>query len=156
MGETPVSRTFGRRDLVSAYLSARRHRQAAEELRDFHQRRYRALASALGCDLDTGPEHGGQPAARHLIRSTIESFEAVGTPFDGLMEASAQIAALYEKHGAVLSDTADLLRFQHKALLVDLVELAYGLGPDRVVTEDELRAAGFDLDTREPDPLDFW
>ena len=91
-----------------------------------------------------------------MITSTVESLESVATPFDGMMEAPRQTAELYVRHGPDLHNAAELLRAHHRALLVDLVELAYGLASSRSVTEDDLRSAGFDPSTPAPDPVDFW
>ena len=47
LATSPMTRTFDSRDLVAAYLALRRYRGAADELRDFHQRRYRAPSAPL-------------------------------------------------------------------------------------------------------------
>ena len=49
---------FGVGDLLDAFLEKRRWSKAHPDLRDYHARRYAALAAALSADLDDPPERG--------------------------------------------------------------------------------------------------
>lgn len=49
---------FGVGALIGAYLEKRHWANAHSDLRDYHARRYAALAAALGADLDHPPDRG--------------------------------------------------------------------------------------------------
>lgn len=99
---------YNRRDLVDAWLARRGGRDAHPDLSDFAERRYTALSTALGADLDRVPDHQADRAlverglaeaaalserwGRHIMEdtnlSTFEAlhglFESVASQVDGL------------------------------------------------------------------------
>ncbi|MGE3795695.1 MAG: hypothetical protein AB7I38_17470 [Dehalococcoidia bacterium] len=166
-----------REDLVSAWIDFRRYADKHPDLRDFHRRRYSAMATAFGVDLEAPPQQRApdppwllddlselqttHPLPRHttplvrLLNRTVEYLLASGSPFDGYLEAPPDIAVLYQRRGHGFFEAHDMRRRACRALLLDLVELIWGLGTEAVVDRSAVRVAGFDPDERAPEPEDY-
>ena len=179
MGE-PRKRALTRDDLLMAWLDAQRYASAHVDLETFHTRRLAAMETAFLVDLRQGPrslpeglpvwlvesmpEHmrsglagGRNPAAlqRLFLRATDWLLKS-GSAFGGYLEAPPLVAALYQRHRDALDEAAEAVRRGHRALLLDLLELLWGLDAEKRVDRARVVAAGFDPDEREPEPEDYW
>lgn len=150
-------RTYRSRDLLTAYLAARRWARAHEDIRSWHQRRYGALAAAFGVQLEKPPKHEGTDAwaLGRLFEATVERHGSASSPFDGYLEAPPAIHELFERYQPTFSSAVRTLERAELDLLTELVDRLWGIG-DRTVTSAELLEHGFDDATRAPDPLDYW
>jgi hypothetical protein len=166
-----------RDDLISAWIDSRRYEDKHPDLRAFHRRRYSAMATAFGVDLEAPPQQRApdpqwllndlselqtmRPTPRHtapllrLLGRTVEHLLASGSPFDGYLEAPPDIAVLYQRRGHGFHEAHAMKTRACRALLLDLVELIWGLGPEAAVDRSALRVAGFDPDERAPEPEDY-
>lgn len=149
-----AGRPLTREDLLDAWLDTRRYERAHDDLRLFHARRLEALQSALSTDLARGPREAPPSAPGWFLEGAPESqrpelssprrirglqllFEAatVGllsadSPFGGYLETPPAVAALYERHHRALRDAAQATERARRQLLLDLLELMWGLSPD--------------------------
>jgi hypothetical protein len=167
-----------RDDLLSAWLDARRFEKAHDDLRDFHERRLNAMQAAFGVDLARGtggtiatpawlvetlreiaPGRPIEIARHHLMRLfdlATEGYLMTGSPFAAYLEAPPTIAALHQRHRRSFDQASDAVRSAHRALLLDLLELLWGLDAETRVDRAAVIANGFDPDEREPEPEDYW
>ena len=67
-----------------------------------------------------------------------------GVPTPEYVELKAQ-------HGPAIEAAEAALQTAYRALLLDLMQRLWGIGPDRRVSRDALREHGFDPDAPEPD-----
>jgi len=166
---------FTRRHLIESYIDCQRHAKAPAEKRDWHMRRYHALASAFGCLLEKpgdgpavpaswlashdtplpfGPGIWSDPNARwslhHLFLSTVDAYRSIDTPFSRFVDIPPAVVAMHSRHSATIDARVADLRASYMALIEDLVEAIWGIGADRVITGSELRRHGFDPGERAP------
>jgi hypothetical protein len=114
--------------------------------------------------VESMPEHmrsalsGGQSPAgpQRLFLRTTEWFLNAGSVFGVYMEAPPLFVALRERHRDNMDEAAEAVRQTHRALLLDLLELLWGLGPETRVERARVTAAGFDPDERAPEPEEYW
>lgn len=157
---------FGVDDLLSAWLEARRFDNAHPDLRDYHARRLAALEAAFGVDLPElgdGPASGAQspddPQPRHLRRlfeTTGQDILSLQSPFSRYLEAPEPIRALHARHATAINVALKGARDAHTALLVDLLELGWGLDKNRRVPDEDVDRHGFDSGQPPPDEEDYW
>lgn len=90
-----------------------------------------------------------------LIRSTEAQLQRTGSPFADFIEAPESVVGLYHEHGPAVAEAADGFHDRLVDLLLAIVARMWDLRPDAVVTDDDLRAAGFDPSASAPDPFDY-
>lgn len=166
---------FSRRDLIDAWLAARSASRAAPELRDWHARRYHALANAFGVVLER-PGDGPATSASWLARSSEfgpaaaadptnrwalhDLFTRVGdalltlrSPFADYLEAPAPVVTLLHRWSPSIDAAADDLRDRYVDLMEELLEAIWGVGPGRVVSAADLHRHGFDVRVGVPEEV---
>jgi hypothetical protein len=166
---------FTRRDLIEAYIDCQRHARAAAEKRDWHMRRYHALASAFDCLLEKpgdgpavpaswlashetplpfGPGIWADPNARwslhQLFVTTVDAYRSIDTPCSRFVDIPPAVLTMHSRHGGGIDERIAELREAYMLLIEDLVEAIWGIGPDRAITAAELRRHGFDPGERAP------
>lgn len=152
--------TFDRSDLILAWLTRRRYRNAHEDLRSYHDAVATAFSKAFGIDLDTLPER--EPSSEEnglhgLFLNIVDSYEDVRSPFSNYMCGTREISEMYQKYGEPLKAAGQSLKKLHLMLMVELVERIWGWGGDMPhrVSQQELDACGYPAGTA-PDPVDYW
>ncbi len=167
-----------RDDLLSAWLEARRFENAHPDLRDFHARRLDAIQAAFDVDLARGtggtaatpswlseaareiaPSRPVEISRRHLKRlfdSATLGYLGTGSPFARYLEAPLAVAALHQRHRNSFHQASSAIHGAHRALLLDLLELIWGLDAEAQVERSAVVANGFDPDERAPEPEDYW
>lgn len=169
---------FGRRDLIEAWLSARAFAAAEPAIRDWHTRRYHAMAAAFGVLLEKpgdgpalpaswlatvelpagfGPDAWTDPGARwslhHLFLSVAGALESLRSPFDGELEAPAPIVAFLHRHAPRVDASLGELRERYLVLMEELLEAIWGVGPASRVNVGEIRRHGWDPEGAEPEAV---
>lgn len=145
--------------LIAAAISARSHRGAAAPLRDWHQRRYEALARLFLADGPPPPTDRAESLVRgmldSILDSAIEHAATATTPFDGYLEIPKEVYDLVESHSARVNE----LRAQTRAELCSLVRTilirTHPATEGHQVTSADLLREGFD-DSDEPDEYDYF
>jgi hypothetical protein len=146
--------TYTLRDLVLAHRSAHRFADAHPDLRDYHLARAEALERTFAIDLDRPPPTGDEALAV-LRQATGAQLDRVQSPFAGFLEAPEPVVTLYRAHGQAIAEAVESLQAHLLDLLTDLTAQIWHVAPDVTVTEDAIRADGFDPSDPEPDPIDY-
>lgn len=172
--------TFDRRDLLHAWLQGLALAHAHEDLSTYYRARSTAMQAAFGVCLDKEshflsppepwpswvddslaarwPEHarGDRRPLHLLLRETAREYQSTASPFAGWIEVPHLIWVLSMRHGAEIHKAIDRLTSAHIALMLDLLELMWGLTDAHTVHADALKAHGFDPTALAPDPEDYW
>ena len=90
-----------------------------------------------------------------LRRSTEAQLHRTASPFATFIEAPESVIAVYREHGRALTEAADSFHDRLLDLLVAIIARMWSIGADAAVTDEELRASGFDPSAPTPDPLDY-
>jgi hypothetical protein len=109
-------------------------------------------ARAIGLsplELDRRSLHG-------LLTTTRDFYLRTSSPFERYLETPATIVAFGRHYGERIGNPLEELRAAYFDLMCELVGCVYGVADDPIVSDDDLRAHGFDLDERAPEPLDYW
>jgi hypothetical protein len=163
---------YGRAELLSAYLgidSSAYDQEMYGEYEDARSAWSRGLTGALGALLGVDllasgstPGHG-DPVLWFHFRQTLHSYRAQQTPTSGMLEGGLLIMRLEEsgERGQLVLDRLGRMaehlaasRELHQANLETLLELLLGDRAELRFSPDDLRAAGFDPDTR-PSRADY-
>lgn len=173
---------FNREDLLTAWLDFRGLRHAHEDLWNYHLTRLHAYEEAFGVDLERGPGRfpdrrppwhavadedlgrrlpwpppdGEMEWLQGLLRRAADAFQAAGTPFDDYLETPSIVLPLSRRRSRDLREAAERTRLAERALLLDILELLWGLDASTRVSSEEVRRHGFDPAAPAPDPLDYW
>jgi hypothetical protein len=149
--------TYSREDLLAAWLAAEAGWGMHPDLADYYYRRAWAMSHAFG---GWGPDGTGFrecPPKHRLIwtvfESTVKQFNQSRSPWRHFIhgQPTSEYVELQTRHGRAI-DAADIaLQTAYRALLLDLMERMWGIGPEHRVSRDALREHGFDPDTPEPD-----
>lgn len=172
---TEPQRNFNFANLIDAWRSARRWSNAHEDLAGFHRDRYAAFARAFGAELGAPPEPappvpewlagrrvvvGGDVRWAEYIHQfalqTEARAESFSDPWAGLMEGPPSIIATYERYSGPVKSGVAQARSKLLSMSADLLAELFPEAASKIVSSDELRAAGFDPETPEPDELDYW
>ena len=150
----PSGNTYTLRQLVLAHRAAARWAHAHPDLRDYHRGRADALGRAFGVDLSE-PTPATDRGLTMLRQATEAQLDRVRSPFASFLEAPETVSAIYREHGPQLTMAVEALHDRLLDLLVDLTADIWHVAPDATVSEDAVRASGFDPSTPEPDPIDY-
>lgn len=139
-----VDRGYALRDLVAAHRAAHRYPNAHSDLRDYHRERAEALGRAFGIDLLGNRSPARDDGLEALRRATEVQLDRVRSPFAGLLEAPETVIDLHRNHAQPLAEAVDGLHDRLLDLLVTIVARVWRVAPDATVTEDAVRASGFE------------
>ena len=159
--------------LIEAWREMRRWGEAHPNLAQYFNLRYRAFAAAFGVDLDACPEvapappewltariAGGELPFDEDWHQTIHAFadraerdsRRLSGPFAGYLELQHVIAAIYEQFGASIAEPLAAAAAAISDLLAAIFVALYPEAANRVVSEHDLAAHGFDPRATAPDP----
>jgi hypothetical protein len=147
---------YSREDLLRAWLELKRSPEAVEELRTYREARVQALQAAFNVDLEARPDEDDQ--LQPLFENTVRCFNSLYSPFFVFLAGRPppDYQEVERRHRGRLREAENRLRAAYRELLLELMERVWELGPDRTVSEDELRSHDFDPDREEPDPDLYW
>jgi hypothetical protein len=122
---------YGVRSLADAMVEARRWRNAAAELRDYHVKKLNVLQQALG---GSGDPHEADDAGRmaglsSLLDVTVTLLAGSLSPFDGFLETPDGVVAMFRRHGSAIRNAANGLEGALMALLTELIVEMYSIPP---------------------------
>jgi hypothetical protein len=140
---------LGVRDLVLAEIEAasgRGDKRAAARLQ--------ALRRAFGLHEDD--EKQRWDPLENVFADAVRAYRAVGSPFDGYLEAPPEVIRMYRHHGPRISGRAEDLRGALLDLLADLAVARWSLPPSMRVTDEDLLHQGFDPAHFPASELDEW
>lgn len=153
--------TYSRDDLLAAWLASEEARDSHPDVADYYYRQAWALARAFEAwdpriCFTKVPREDQQLWT--VFQRSIEAHNSIHGPWGyflagGPDPARATVEAL---HGPPIADACDQLRAAYRALLLDLLERIWDVGPDTAVSVDEVRAHGFDPDAPAPNFDLYW
>lgn len=107
--------------------------------------RYRLLGEALGVDddlFDPAGQLSNRSHAWNVVKEMVQSLTGISDPFAGLLEAPAEVAALYRAHSGPIREAAELFREALLAAGRDAMETACPGVNLRAAIEQDLYDAG--------------
>jgi hypothetical protein len=151
-----VERTYDVRQFISAYFHYVQWRHHENELGEYHLRRYRALSTVFGVDLEL-EDRAQQDLDRwvflHLVRRGAAMWASAQTPFSGMSEAPPRVGRAMGDHSRRLGEISNAMQAELFEMACTAYEGAFGRD-ERVIPEGDLRAFGFNGGD-EPNPIDF-
>jgi len=152
------NRTYNYKDLIKAYISAKRYQDASPELRDYYADLYSCLSSFFGIDLIEIEQKANLKSQYcgldSLFHKALDQYLGISSPFSGFLEAPRRICDLYKKYGKRLTEIENAYKAACFDLMREIYKIVFG-ATDKQITSDELKRLGFD-DSEEPDELDFF
>lgn len=135
--------------LMVAHVDALRFENKHPDLATYHTGLYNALLAAFQRNpADLPLELSG------VFYGAARSIADTGGAFDGSMECPSELIPLVERHSRDIGRAVAALSKAHYALMVDIMERAFG-PCSKVVSSDELRQLGFD-DRNAPEECDYF
>lgn len=107
------------------------------------------MAAAFGIDPSRTVDLGG--ALARLAERFAEWQQTLHSPFSDYLEAPPAVIDLYQAHGHDIALQLDQLNATVSSLVADARSRIGTVAPDATITDDDLRAHGFD-----PDVQDDW
>jgi hypothetical protein len=152
------NKTYNYKDLIKAYISAKRYQNASPELRDYYAGLYSCLSSFFGIDLHEIEQNANLKSQYcgldSLFHKALDRYLGISSPFSDFLEAPRNICDLHDTYGIKLSELEDKYKGVCFGLMCEIHRIIFG-ATDKQITSDELKKLGFD-DSQEPDELDFF
>ena len=159
-----LKRPYDYRSLIEAYTYTRRTDFVHADFTDYYAGLLDALQAQFGIRLagDGLPTQGR--VFLMLFDSTARSLLRITSPWSSYLDAtllhvkleqSGELGRLVDRASAAIHRANDASEVAHREMLEALFLAVFPDCRGRVVTSDELRAAGFD-DSREPDIADYY
>ncbi|MDO9410071.1 hypothetical protein [Patulibacter sp.] len=176
-----TARDYAFSDLFDAWSGFREYGSKHPDLAEHHTRRYAAFSKAFGVDLgevpidappvpewavETFTRFGGGdlesraedwPEWLHRLALQVEERgRSIYSPFSSYLEAPLAVIAANARFGEPIRDRVHALRAELRSTAFELLSAVFPEAAGLRITADEVRASGFDPDTRAPDPDDYW
>ncbi|MGO9960934.1 MAG: hypothetical protein ACLP50_33985 [Solirubrobacteraceae bacterium] len=153
--------TYSRDDLLTAWLEHERSRDSHADIADYYYRQAWALGGAFGgwgpgIRLSQCPREHAQLWT--VFERSVKHYNGIYLPWGHFLAGgpNPERAEVQARHGPAIEQAADRLRGACRALLLDLIERIWGIGPAQTVSRDAVKENGFDPDTPAPDFDLYW
>lgn len=151
---------YSREDLLDAWLDADRTRGAHPDLADYYYRRAWAMLGAFG----RGPALNFTRAAPEhrllfsVFKAAVDVYNRERLPWGELLagERPPEYAEVVARHHQEIAAGVDAVRAAYRALLLDLIERIWGVGPEASASREAVLKEGFDPAAAEPDWDRYW
>jgi hypothetical protein len=159
----PLKRPYDCRVLIEAYVYTKRKDFVHSDFTNYYAYLLEALQAHFGIRLSHESLSFDQRVLWSLFDNTVGSLLQITSPWDGYLEAgllhrklesSGEPGKVVEQASAVIHQANTASEAAHREIMYALFQAIFG-ECQRVVTSEELRAAGFD-DSQEPSISDYY
>lgn len=152
---------YSRDDLLDAWLKHDATRGSHPDLADYYYRQVWALARAHdgwgpGVSFSTVPREHAQLWT--VFHDALAGYNSAHGPWGYFLagKPEPQRAAVEAQHGPPIAKACAQLQAAYRALLLDLLERIWDVGPNWTASLEKVRQHGFDPDTPEPNSDRYW
>lgn len=153
--------TYSREDLLYAWLNYEQSRASHPDITDYYYRQLWALVCAYE---GWGPMINFSKVPREkqqlwtVFRWAIEAYTDIRQPWGVFLAGrpDPSRAEVEAQHRPPIAEACEALREAYRALLLDLLERIWDVGPGWSVSLDKLRENGFDPDAPPPNFDLYW